>query len=74
MGDKTRASCRNCGRHRKEVGPISWEGYCGECGPMIRDQANDDLHYHRGPVFMKWRRAMAATVGGILLDDLQATE
>lgn len=35
----------------------------------MRDKANDDLHYHRGPTFEKWRRAMAACVGGQLLDD-----
>jgi hypothetical protein len=70
MGDSTRASCRACGRHRDDVGPISWGGYCGDCGVAIRDKANDDLHYHRGPVFAKWRARMAACVGGVLLDDL----
>lgn len=51
------------------MGAISWEGYCIACGIFVRDKANDDLHYHRGPTFEKWRRAMAACVGGQLLDD-----
>jgi hypothetical protein len=35
----------------------------------VRDQANDDLHYHQGPYFQKWRAAMAASVGAVLLDN-----
>lgn len=34
--------------------------------------ALDDLHFHRGPVFERWRRAMALSVGGVLVDDLEA--
>jgi hypothetical protein len=30
------------------------------------------MHYHRGPYFERWRRAMAACVGGVLLEDLEA--
>jgi len=41
---------------------------------MIRDRANDDMHYHRGPYFLLWRRAMASSVGGVLVDDLRAAE
>ena len=52
------------------VGEISWAGYCIRCGVAVRDKANDDLHYHRGPVFDKWRRAMVACVGGVLVDDV----
>lgn len=34
----------------------------------------DGLHYHRGPALLHWRRAMAASIGAVLLDDLQPTE
>ena len=63
-----------CGRHKRDVGPISHGGYCGECGPAVQLQHNEDLHFHRGYYFQKWRRACAASVGAVLLDDLQAEE
>jgi hypothetical protein len=28
------------------------------------------LSEHRGPEFLRWRRQVAASVGGVLLDDL----
>lgn len=28
------------------------------------------MRYHRGPHFKAWRRAMAASVGGVLIDDV----
>lgn len=70
MARNTRATCRVCGKHAREVGPISWAGYCSVHGPQVRDQANDDMHYHRGPYFDHWRRRMAASVGAVLVDDV----
>jgi hypothetical protein len=29
-----------------------------------------DMHTHSGHFFQEWRRGMAASVGGVLLDDL----
>lgn len=71
MGQPARARCRTCNGHRSEVGEISWAGYCIRCGVATRDAANDDLHYHRGPTFEKWRRAMAACVGAVLVEDAE---
>jgi hypothetical protein len=68
MPDGRRVNCQNCGKHADEVGPISWRGKCGKCGPMLAMQAADDLHYHRGPVFALWRARIAASVGAALLD------
>jgi hypothetical protein len=59
-----------CGAHDSEVGPISWRGKCGVCGPAIFEANCDDLHYHRGPHFLEWRRAMALSVGALLIDDV----
>lgn len=70
MARTTRVTCRNCGGHKGSVGEISWAGYCIRCGIAVRDRANDDLHYHRGPTFEKWRRAMVACVGGVLSEDV----
>jgi hypothetical protein len=32
------------------------------------------MHYHRGHYFKHWRRAMAASVGGVLVDDVLDAE
>lgn len=71
---RTYARCRACGARRDEGASLSKRGYCRECGPAIRNQQNDDLHYHRGPYFRQWRRAMAASVGGVLVDDVLDAE
>jgi hypothetical protein len=68
------ARCKCCGCERGNGVVLSWRGYCGECGPAIREQANDDMHYHRGAYFKHWRRAMAASVGGVLVDDVLDAE
>lgn len=69
MADRRRASCRRCRRHRSEVGPISWGGYCGPCGIAAYHNAADQIHYHVGPEFHYWRRKMAESVGAVLADD-----
>lgn len=74
MANSHRATCKVCGRHKSEVGEISWEGYCIEHGIEARDRANDELHYKYGPTWAKWRRSMAACVGGILPEDLRQLE
>jgi len=70
MPDGRRRTCRVCRGHERDVGPISWRGKCGVCGPAIFEAQIDDLHYHRGPYFLAWRRAMAASVGALLVDDI----
>ena len=74
MGDSTRANCRRCGRNKAEVGEISWAGYCAVCGNEVQTAHNTELHFHAGPWFVNWRRAMAASVGAVLVDDLRASE
>jgi hypothetical protein len=72
MPDGRRVTCKVCGRHARETGPISWRGKCGDCGPRIFIEACDGMHDHSGPWFEHWRRSMAASVGGVLVDDLEA--
>jgi hypothetical protein len=69
MGDRRRATCRVCGRHRDEVGTLTWNGYCIEHGLELKDRNARALHAKSGPEFLRWRRAMAACVGGVLVDD-----
>jgi len=73
MANNHRATCKVCGGHKSEVGEISWEGYCIQHGVEARDRANDELHFHHGPTFEKWRRAMAACVGGVLIEDAEGS-
>jgi hypothetical protein len=74
MPDGRRRTCRVCGVHDSEAGPISWRGKCSVCGPAIFEANCDDLHYHRGPHFLEWRRAMALSVGALLIDDVLDNE
>lgn len=71
MADRRRAKCKRCRASASDCGPISWSGYCGRCGPEVFVANNDDLHNHAGPYFDHWRRAMAASVGAVLLDELE---
>lgn len=50
---------------------MSWKGYCGICGPAIFRDESDQMRYKQGPHFENWRRACAASVGAVLLSDLQ---
>lgn len=53
---------------------MSWAGLCSECAERRFHENADDLYYHRGPNFRKWRRGMAASVGGLLIDDVLKNE
>jgi hypothetical protein len=44
---------------------------CNECGHVLRETNNDQLHYKRGEALTKWRRGMILSAGGILPDVLQ---
>ena len=74
MTSRTYARCRRCGAHRDDGASLSKRGYCITCGKTIHNQQTDELHYHRGPYFKQWRRAMAASVGGVLVDDVLDAE
>ncbi len=74
MARKSYARCRHCGAHRDDGASISNRGYCSKCGPEVRERANDEMHYHTGEYFKRWRRAMAASVGGVLVDDILEAE
>lgn len=70
MGDARRRKCKGCGRRDTEVGELSWRGLCTECGPAKVEVTCEALRRKSGPEFHHWRQQMAASVGGVLLDDL----
>ena len=67
-----RVYCQNCNGHRDFVGPISHSGKCHRCGSNAMEDNLRGLHFKTGPALLKWRRSIAASVGGILIDDLPA--
>jgi hypothetical protein len=64
MPNPTRANCLNCGKHKSEVGPISWGGYCGQCGPLLFTQNMDGLHTKRGVAWQRYRVGVATAAFG----------
>jgi predicted RNA-binding Zn-ribbon protein involved in translation (DUF1610 family) len=61
--------CRCCGS-RVDPGTLSDQKLCPSCGIERLTENVHGLREHSGPAFERWRRAMAASVGGVLLDDV----
>ena len=66
--------CRGCNRHVSECGPLSARYKCVECGEGEMIANARDLKAHAGHRFLRWRRGVAASVGAVLVDDLEAAE
>ncbi len=64
-----RKTCKDCGGERQNVGHVTWRGYCIACGIARQHAEIDQLRAHSGPHFNHWRKQMAASVGGVLLDE-----
>ena len=62
-------NCRVCERHESEVGPLSNNRLCASCGGTRFGQNLVSMKTMSGPFAHHWRRQMAASVGGILLDE-----
>lgn len=46
---------------------------CPKCGPEVLAENVLQLVAHDGPRFKDWRRGVAASVGGVLIDDVIST-
>lgn len=64
-----RITCRACGQARREGERFTWSGQHLECGKRRMNENILGITSHSGPAFQRWRQAMAASVGGILVDD-----
>jgi hypothetical protein len=69
--DLRRKNCNVCHGNVEQVGPISWSGLCERCAVERAASNYLALINHSGPDFNRWRRAIAASVGGVLRDDLR---
>ena len=72
MPDPRRTTCQSCGRHKEECGPISWAGLCMDCAKARLTENIVGIATMSGEPAKRWRRSMAASVGAVLLDDVQA--
>jgi len=61
-----------CGRAREVVGPLSHTRLCGDCARRRYEENMDGMYALSGEPLRRWRRGVAASVGGVLLDDVQA--
>lgn len=59
MGDRRRARCQGCGRHRSEVDNISWTGLCRDCALQAVDSNLEALETRSGYNYTRWLRGMA---------------
>jgi hypothetical protein len=74
MPRSTYKTCKSCGGHASEVGELSWTRLCRTCGLARAEAMYDGLTTRSGPAFQYWRRRIAASVGGVLVDDLTMSE
>jgi hypothetical protein len=65
-------TCKSCGRHTSECGPISHRRLCGECGLARQTFGIIEQAEHNGPTFQHWRRRIVASAGGVILDDARS--
>lgn len=63
-------NCKGCGKSSAEVGPLSWTRLCEACGLERVAENIEGIATHTGPAFTRWRRAMAASVGAVLPEDV----
>jgi len=66
------ANCRGCGGTRAQVGQLSHTRLCRSCAIDAVGSNLEGLQDKSGPALLAWRRAVAAGVGAVLVDDLTA--
>ncbi len=62
-------TCKICDRPIAECGSLSYRGKCQRCGHRRIAENHYGLTTRSGPYWRLWRKRMAASVGGVLLDD-----
>lgn len=65
-------TCRRCGRHASEVGAISHERYCFDCGQVVYRENIMQLKSHSGPFAKHHRTACIKAWGGYTREEVEA--
>jgi RNA polymerase subunit RPABC4/transcription elongation factor Spt4 len=65
--------CRNCGRSTAEVGPLSHVRLCPACGGTRFVENLAGMMLMTGPFAQHWRQRMAASVGAVIPERIDAT-
>jgi len=73
MGDSRRATCSSCGKHRDEVGELSWNGLCVICWPAILKENVMGIHERRGWPHERRLRGIERYIQRARLDDQRAS-
>lgn len=68
MSDPHRASCQGCGRHRDQVGGISWSGLCRDCALAAVAENLEALETKSGYGYRRWLVGMRRFFERELLD------
>lgn len=72
MTDRRRAICVVCGKHRDEVGELSWTGLCAtDWEAIVRENAMS-IHERRGWPHVRRLRGIARYLERSVVDDLSA--
>ena len=73
MTDHRRAICTCCGRHRDEVGELSWTGLCANCWPAILEENVMGIHRKSGMPHRRRLRGIAKYLERAMLDEQRKT-
>jgi hypothetical protein len=68
MPNPRRAKCVCCGKHRDEVGELSWKGYCTDCGIELQAENAIGISTKTGPAHRRRMRGYAKWVEREALD------
>lgn len=64
-------TCRECGRHVDECGPLSHTRLCADCSFVRLAENVVGLAEHTGEPLRRWRLGMIRCAGGLTPDDLR---
>lgn len=73
MAGTTRAHCTCCGKHKSEVGVISWGGNCRTCGKALMNENVDQISAGQGYAHIRRLKGYARWFERAVLEDLRET-
>lgn len=64
-------TCRVCGRHASECGPLSHTRLCADDAQRLLAENVIGLAEHQGEPLLRWRLGMIRCAGGLIPQDLE---